>query len=150
MRSDRLGVLQDLLDLCLFGKILRCSDYLSLPVVKVYEFSRLAWHASGTFSLVEHNGGSNGAGLRHGKEAADPANAGTCRPGLHSTTTTDAEPLHRTLSRHQLPLAYSGRQPVDNACGLVDVGWRGGYQSHGWARCPLAAWTDGLRERSTR
>ncbi|KAJ9108793.1 hypothetical protein QFC21_000113 [Naganishia friedmannii] len=37
---------------------------------------RLAWHASGTFSLVEHNGGSNGAGLRHGKEAADPANAG--------------------------------------------------------------------------
>lgn len=37
----------------------------------------LAWHASGTFSLVEHNGGSNGAGLRHGKEAADPANAGT-------------------------------------------------------------------------
>lgn len=37
---------------------------------------RLAWHASGTFSLVEHNGGSNGAGMRFGPEAADPANAG--------------------------------------------------------------------------
>ena len=37
---------------------------------------RLAWHASGTFSLVEHNGGSDGAGMRFGKERDDPANAG--------------------------------------------------------------------------
>lgn len=41
-------------------------------------FVRLAWHASGTFSLVDHKapGGSNGAGMRFGKEKADPANAG--------------------------------------------------------------------------
>ncbi|KAK1927065.1 heme peroxidase [Papiliotrema laurentii] len=39
-------------------------------------FVRLAWHASGTFSLVEHNGGSNGAGMRFEPESVDPANAG--------------------------------------------------------------------------
>ncbi|WVO17780.1 hypothetical protein L204_105478 [Cryptococcus depauperatus] len=39
-------------------------------------FVRLAWHASGNFSLVEHNGGSNGAGMRFPPEAVDPANAG--------------------------------------------------------------------------
>ncbi|KAL7411960.1 heme peroxidase [Mrakia frigida] len=39
-------------------------------------FVRLAWHASGTYSLVEHTGGSNGAGMRHGAEGVDPANAG--------------------------------------------------------------------------
>ncbi|WVF72724.1 hypothetical protein IAT40_007542 [Kwoniella sp. CBS 6097] len=37
---------------------------------------RLAWHASGNFSLVEHNGGSNGAGMRFPPESVDPANAG--------------------------------------------------------------------------
>ncbi|RSH88655.1 hypothetical protein EHS25_002882 [Saitozyma podzolica] len=39
-------------------------------------FVRLAWHASGNFSLVEHNGGSNGAGMRFPPESVDPANAG--------------------------------------------------------------------------
>ncbi|WVQ68128.1 uncharacterized protein L199_006334 [Kwoniella botswanensis] len=37
---------------------------------------RLAWHASGNFSLVEHTGGSNGAGMRFPPESVDPANAG--------------------------------------------------------------------------
>ncbi|KAK4689509.1 hypothetical protein P7C73_g603, partial [Tremellales sp. Uapishka_1] len=37
---------------------------------------RLAWHQSGNFSLVEHNGGSNGAGMRFPPESVDPANAG--------------------------------------------------------------------------
>lgn len=52
---------------------------------------RLAWHASGTFSLVEHNGGSNGAGLRHGKEAADPANAGMYRSSLQPGINTESK-----------------------------------------------------------
>ncbi|ORY35461.1 heme peroxidase [Naematelia encephala] len=39
-------------------------------------FVRLAWHASGNYSLVEHNGGSNGAGMRFPPESVDPANAG--------------------------------------------------------------------------
>ncbi|CED85495.1 cytochrome-c peroxidase [Phaffia rhodozyma] len=39
-------------------------------------FVRLAWHASGNYSLVEHTGGSNGAGMRFPPESVDPANAG--------------------------------------------------------------------------
>jgi catalase (peroxidase I) len=37
---------------------------------------RLAWHASGTYSKKEHNGGSDGATMRYKAEAEDPANAG--------------------------------------------------------------------------
>ncbi|KAI9637367.1 heme peroxidase [Dioszegia hungarica] len=37
---------------------------------------RLAWHQSGTYSAIDSNGGSNGAGMRFGTEKMDPANAG--------------------------------------------------------------------------
>ncbi|WOO82543.1 Putative heme-binding peroxidase [Vanrija pseudolonga] len=37
---------------------------------------RLAWHASGTYSAKEKNGGSNGAGMRFAPESSDGANAG--------------------------------------------------------------------------
>ena len=37
---------------------------------------RLAWHASGTYSKKEHNGGSDGATMRFKAEAEDAANAG--------------------------------------------------------------------------
>ncbi|RUO95499.1 heme peroxidase, partial [Jimgerdemannia flammicorona] len=37
---------------------------------------RLAWHASGTYSRHDRTGGSNGATMRFGAEASDPANAG--------------------------------------------------------------------------
>jgi len=37
---------------------------------------RLAWHASGTFSVFDQKGGSCGATMRFAPEASDPANAG--------------------------------------------------------------------------
>lgn len=36
----------------------------------------LAWHASGTYSAKDKNGGSNGAGMRFAPESDDGANAG--------------------------------------------------------------------------
>ncbi|BEJ11632.1 hypothetical protein CspHIS471_0200920 [Cutaneotrichosporon sp. HIS471] len=39
-------------------------------------FVRLAWHASGTYSVNPGNGGSNGAGMRFAPESSDGANAG--------------------------------------------------------------------------
>ena len=41
---------------------------------------RLAWHASGTFDAQTNTGGSNGATMRFGPEADDPANAGLSIP----------------------------------------------------------------------
>lgn len=40
---------------------------------------RLAWHSSGTYSKLDGTGGSNGATMRHAKEAADPENAGLAK-----------------------------------------------------------------------
>jgi len=37
---------------------------------------RLAWHAAGTYSRKERNGGSDGATMRFKPESTDPANAG--------------------------------------------------------------------------
>jgi len=37
---------------------------------------RLAWHSSGTYSKADGTGGSNGATMRHAKEARDPENTG--------------------------------------------------------------------------
>lgn len=37
---------------------------------------RLAWHSSGTYCAADGTGGSNGATMRHAKEANDPENAG--------------------------------------------------------------------------
>ncbi len=66
------------------NRTIRPSSSYLLPVpfarLRLPPFS-LAWHASGTFSLVEHNGGSNGSGMRFGAEAVDPANAGGWRAG---------------------------------------------------------------------
>nr|XP_031860017.1 uncharacterized protein CI109_004625 [Kwoniella shandongensis]KAA5527089.1 hypothetical protein CI109_004625 [Kwoniella shandongensis] len=57
-------------------KVLKQPGYDDGSAGPVFVRDRLAWHASGNFSLVEHNGGSNGAGMRFPPESVDPANAG--------------------------------------------------------------------------
>jgi len=52
-------------------------------------FIRLAWHSSGTYDAATATGGSNGAGMRFEREAADPENG-----GLH-TARAFLEPVKR-------------------------------------------------------
>lgn len=118
--ASNIWLQQDRLDLSLFGKSsrLRHESYQA----DFRHCISLAWHASGTFSLVEHNGGSNGAGLRHGKEAADPANAGMLCPISLPFLGTEQDHFHRSLPRHRLPHAHPESQLVDIPRRPVDAG----------------------------
>lgn len=106
--------------------------------------SRLAWHASGTYSVKDNNGGSNGATMRFGPEADEDANAGL---GIVRDLLLPIKKRHPEISFADLwtlagglAIEFSGGPHIPFTFGRTDAsGPAVGCPASGWGRLPDGA-----------